>query len=209
MQRSALLTLLLGGTSVSCFLLPPTSSPLAHHPSSLASSRSSPALHASPIALRPGHRAHKAAPSRTALQVAPLESIEETACTSSSSSISKKREEELQQLQRNSFIVGSSMIVTSAAVYYGSNHEAVAISSPLFKVGCAIFFLGVTLQYAETYNRCAYIRFARETLFNPSSLGRRARRVLRLVDGNIFRFLLPGRSYDVINGVPVQRNKDK
>uniref|UniRef100_A0A7S0I086 Transmembrane protein 186 n=1 Tax=Hanusia phi TaxID=3032 RepID=A0A7S0I086_9CRYP len=203
MQRSALLTLLLGGTSVSCFLLPPTSSPLAHHPSSLASSRSSPALHASPIALR------QAAPSRTALQVAPLESIEETACTSSSSSISKKREEELQQLQRNSFIVGSSMIVTSAAVYYGSNHEAVAISSPLFKVGCAIFFLGVTLQYAETYNRCAYIRFARETLFNPSSLGRRARRVLRLVDGNIFRFLLPGRSYDVINGVPVQRNKDK
>uniref|UniRef100_A0A6U6D2T0 Uncharacterized protein n=1 Tax=Guillardia theta TaxID=55529 RepID=A0A6U6D2T0_GUITH len=176
---------------------------------SSSSSFSTALLSPSPFSVKAGSLTHKPASYRTALQVAPLESIEEAQCTSPTSSASKKREEELQKLQRNSFILGSVIITTSAAIYYGSNHEAVAISSPLFKVGCAIFFLGVTLQYAETYNRCAYIRFARETLINPSSVGRRARRVLRLVDGNIFRFLLPGRSYDVINGVPVLRNKDK
>ena len=55
-----------------------------------------------------------------------------------------------------------------------------------------MFFLGVALQYSETYSRCAYIRFARETLMNPASVAKRARRVLALVDGNIFKFLLPG-----------------
>jgi len=67
---------------------------------------------------------------------------------------------------------------------------------------------GVMLQYSETYDRCSYIRFFREGLMNPASVVRRARRVLRLVDGNIFKFLLPGifgRSYDIIDGKPVQK----
>jgi len=78
----------------------------------------------------------------------------------------------------------------------------------LFKTGTYTFFLGVILQYSETYNRCAYIRFARETIMNPASVLRRARRVLRLVDGNIFKFLLPGifgRSYDIVDGKPVEK----
>ena len=53
------------------------------------------------------------------------------------------------------------------------------VAGPLFKTGTYTFFLGVILQYSETYNRCAYIRFARETLMNPASVLRRARRVLR------------------------------
>jgi hypothetical protein len=53
----------------------------------------------------------------------------------------------------------------------------------IFKSGAYVFFVGVALQYSETYSRCSYIRFARETLMNPASLFPRARRVLRLVDG--------------------------
>jgi hypothetical protein len=60
----------------------------------------------------------------------------------------------------------------------------------IFKSGAYVFFVGVALQYSETYSRCSYIRFARETLMNPASLFPRARRVLRLVDG-IPRLLPP------------------
>ena len=62
----------------------------------------------------------------------------------------------------------------------------------MIKTGAYIFFLGVILQYSETYDRCSYIRFFRQGLMNPASVARRGRRVLRLVDGNIFKFLLPG-----------------
>ena len=110
---------------------------------------------------------------------------------------------------------------------------AQAFVGPTFKAGSYVFFLGVALQYSETYSRCAYIRFARETLMNPVSVAKRARRVLALVDGNIFKFLLPGifgrrfvlvaslcvafipptdaetrrlcYSYDIIDGVPVEK----
>lgn len=65
------------------------------------------------------------------------------------------------------------------------------------------------MNYAETYNKCTYIRFVREAIIAPQTVARRYRRILRMVDGNVFKVLLPGRAYDIVDGQPVMRDPAK
>eukprot|EP00286_Rhodomonas_abbreviata_P019924 CAMPEP_0181292278 /NCGR_PEP_ID=MMETSP1101-20121128/2420_1 /TAXON_ID=46948 /ORGANISM="Rhodomonas abbreviata, Strain Caron Lab Isolate" /LENGTH=132 /DNA_ID=CAMNT_0023396735 /DNA_START=280 /DNA_END=678 /DNA_ORIENTATION=- len=120
----------------------------------------------------------------------------------------KSKEAQIKNIENGSFLVGSVITLVSIVLYYSTDRDP-TIAGPLFKTGVAIFFIGVILQYAETYNKCTYIRFVREGLMSPGSIGRRGRRIMRMVDGNIFKFLLPGRSYDIVDGKPVQRSSEE
>jgi hypothetical protein len=70
-----------------------------------------------------------------------------------------KGKERLLRIQNGSFSVGILLVLMSAYFHYFTYDEGGA-AGPLFKTGGYTFFVGVILQYSETYSRCAYIRFA-------------------------------------------------
>eukprot|EP00287_Rhodomonas_sp_CCMP768_P009298 CAMPEP_0196730920 /NCGR_PEP_ID=MMETSP1091-20130531/10835_1 /TAXON_ID=302021 /ORGANISM="Rhodomonas sp., Strain CCMP768" /LENGTH=204 /DNA_ID=CAMNT_0042074007 /DNA_START=1 /DNA_END=615 /DNA_ORIENTATION=+ len=121
-------------------------------------------------------------------------------------SVTKSKADKVRDVQNGAFIIGSVVTIASIVLFYATDRNG-ELAGPPFKLGSAIFFLGVTLQYAETYNKCTYIRFVREGLLNPKSIVRRWKAIMFKVDGDLFRFFLPGRSYDVIDGKPVLRSE--